>query len=316
MTDRLQELSEAGVSIWLDDLSRERTRDRQPRRPGQERPRRRRHHEPVDLRRRRCANGERYDEQVRELAADGADVDQAVFALITTDDVRNACDVLRPVYDATDGVDGRVSIEVAPGLAHDTDADRRRGRGAVGRPSTGRTCSSRSRPPPRAARRSPTTLAEGISVNVTLIFGLDRYRRRDGRLPHRPREGPGERPRPVQDPLGRVVLRLAASTPRSTSGSRHDVRPRRPTRRSGKAGVANARLAYEAYEEIFAGERWAGARGRRRQRRSGRCGPRPASRTPTTTTRCTSTTWWSSDTVNTMPEKTLRRRRRPRRDQG
>ena len=67
------------------------------------------------------ANGERYDDQVRQLAAEGADVDKTVFALTTTD-VRNACDVLKPVFDATDGVDGRVSIEVAPDLAHDPDA--------------------------------------------------------------------------------------------------------------------------------------------------------------------------------------------------
>src|SRR5690606_27437766 len=67
------------------------------------------------------ADGERYDSQVRDLAADGADVDQTVF-MLTTEDVRRACDLLRPVWEASDGVDGRVSIEVAPTLAFDTDA--------------------------------------------------------------------------------------------------------------------------------------------------------------------------------------------------
>src|SRR5690349_10895237 len=119
MSDRLQELAAAGVSIWLDDLSRERL-------------------ETGNLAElvktssvvgvttnpsifaAALANGERYDAQVRELAADGADVERTVFELTTTD-VRNACDVLLDVFEASDGVDGRVSIEVSPGFAHDTD---------------------------------------------------------------------------------------------------------------------------------------------------------------------------------------------------
>src|SRR5689334_11438649 len=119
MSERLQALSDAGVSIWLDDLSRERLETGNL----------------ADLVKSShvvgvttnpsifaaaLSHGERYDEQVRTLAVGGADVDAAVFDLTTTD-VRNACDVLRPVFDATDGVDGRVSIEVSPGFAHDTE---------------------------------------------------------------------------------------------------------------------------------------------------------------------------------------------------
>ena len=152
MSDHLQELSEAGVSIWLDDLSRERLETGNL----------------AELIKNdsvvgvttnpsifaaALADGERYDEQVRQLAAEGADVDKTVFALTTTD-VRNACDVLQPVFEATDGVDGRVSIEVDPdaGARHRQDLRRR---ASCGRRSTGRTCSSRSRRPPRAARPSP-----------------------------------------------------------------------------------------------------------------------------------------------------------------
>ena len=119
-SDRLQQLTEAGVSIWLDDLSRERIETGNL----------------ADLVKHSflvgvtsnpsifqsaLSEGERYDEQVRQLAAAGADVDAAARA-ITTDDVREACRILRPVYDATHGVDGRVSIEVGPALAHDTEA--------------------------------------------------------------------------------------------------------------------------------------------------------------------------------------------------
>ncbi|MCW2757862.1 MAG: tal, partial [Nocardioidaceae bacterium] len=120
MSDHLKELSDAGVSIWLDDLSRERLESGNL----------------ADLVKNdhvvgvttnpsifaaALADGERYDAQVRELAASGADVDKTVFALTTTD-VRDACDVFLETFEATNGVDGRVSIEVAPTLAHDERA--------------------------------------------------------------------------------------------------------------------------------------------------------------------------------------------------
>ena len=119
MSDNLQQLSEVEVSIWLDDLSRERIETGNL----------------ADLIRddhvvgvttnpsifsNALSEGERYDAQVRQLVADGADISRVVEELTTTD-VRNACDILAPVAKATDEVDGRVSIEVEPGLAHDTD---------------------------------------------------------------------------------------------------------------------------------------------------------------------------------------------------
>src|SRR4051812_22180012 len=117
--DRLGALSAAGVSIWLDDLSRERLESGNL----------------AELIRDKhvvgvttnptifataLSKGESYDAQVRELAARGADVDATVRE-ITTTDVRNACDLFRDIFEATDGVDGRVSIEVDPRLAHDQD---------------------------------------------------------------------------------------------------------------------------------------------------------------------------------------------------
>ena len=118
MSDRLQALSDAGVSIWLDDLSRERIESGNL----------------ADLVKDKnvvgvttnptifaaaIADGERYDDQVRKLVADGADVTKVIFEL-TTEDVRNACDVLAPVAEST-AADGRVSIEVEPDLANDTE---------------------------------------------------------------------------------------------------------------------------------------------------------------------------------------------------
>src|SRR3954454_8926912 len=117
MTDRLQQLSEAGVSIWLDDLSRERLET------GNLADLMKNQHvvgvtSNPSIFQSALAEGERYDPQIRPLAADGCGPDRAV-RIITTDDVRAACKVMRPAYDPSDTVDGRVSIEVSPGLAHD-----------------------------------------------------------------------------------------------------------------------------------------------------------------------------------------------------
>ncbi len=116
----LAALSAAGVSVWLDDLSRDRLRSGNLQ-------------ELIDTHsvvggvttnpsifQAALSNGNAYDAQVSELAERGADVD-ATIRTVTTDDVREACDVLRPQWEASDGVDGRVSIEVDPRLAHETD---------------------------------------------------------------------------------------------------------------------------------------------------------------------------------------------------
>src|SRR3954451_13288510 len=173
MSDRLKKLSEAGVSIWLDDLSRERLETGNL----------------ADLVKNSfvvgvttnpsifasaLAEGERYDDQVRKLAADGADVDKTVFELTTTD-VRDACDVMKPVFDATNGVDGRVSIEVEPGMAHDTEktiASARQLWDTVDRENLFIKIPATTEGGPAIS----DVLAQGISVNVTLIFGLDRYK--------------------------------------------------------------------------------------------------------------------------------------------
>lgn len=152
MTTPTEKLVAEGVSIWLDDLSRERISsgnlaalivDRNVTGVTTN----------PTIFAAALSKGDRYQEQVAELAGQGVDVAEAIFQ-ITTEDVRRACDLLRPVYDSTDGVDGRVSIEVDPGLARDTDGTVEMALGGCGRRSTGRTCTSRSRPPSRVCRRS------------------------------------------------------------------------------------------------------------------------------------------------------------------
>ncbi len=246
-----QALSDAGVSIWLDDLNRTML-------------------EQGDLAgltaeknvvgvttnptifATALSDGEAYNEQVAQLAAKGADVDQAVFE-ITTDDVRNAADQLRSVFDATDGQDGRVSIEVDPRLARDTDATVESAKklwATVDRPN--------------AMIKIPATLeglpaitavlAEGISVNVTLIFSLDRYRAvmnayLDGL---EQAKDAGKDLTQIRSVASFFVSRVDSEIDKRLDAS--DAEGAADLK--GKAGVANARLAYQAFEEVFSTPRW------------------------------------------------------------
>src|SRR5690242_11557032 len=166
-------LSAAGVSIWLDDLSRERINTGSLQKLIAEK-------NVVGVTTNptifatALSKGEAYDEQVRELAARGADVDATVRE-ITTRAVRKARDVFRDIYEATDGVDGRVSSDVDPRLAHDRDKTAAEAQDlwkAVDRPNLYVKIPATEEGIPAIAK----TLAEGINVNVTLIFSVERYR--------------------------------------------------------------------------------------------------------------------------------------------
>jgi len=198
------------------------------------------------------AAGDAYDAQLAELAAAGTDVEAAVEQ-ITTDDVREAADVLRPVYDATDGVDGRVSIEVDPRLARDAD---RTVETAV---RLWRTVDR-----PNVLIKIPATvegldaiertLAQGISVNVTLIFSLERYRRvMDAFLSgvEQAREAGHDVTR-IASVASFFVSRVdaAVDTALTAIGSPEALDLR------GRTAIANARLAYEAYEQVLQSDRW------------------------------------------------------------
>ncbi|HET7067900.1 MAG TPA: transaldolase [Nocardioides sp.] len=297
MTDRLQQLSDAGVSIWLDDLSRERLETGNL----------------ADLMKNKhvvgvtsnpsifqsaLAEGERYDPQIRELAGQGADTDGAVRT-ITTDDVRDACKVLRPAYDASDTVDGRVSIEVSPGLAHDTAgsvAEATELWETVGEPNLYIKIPGTEEGWPAITE----TLAKGIPVNVTLIFGLEQYRQVMEAFVaglEKARDN-GHDLSKVQSVASFFVSRVDTEIDKrlEAAGGHDDL--------LGKAGVANARLAYQAYEEFFASDRWASleAAGARKQR--------PLWASTGVKNPAYKDTMYVDDlvvenTVNTMPEKTL-----------
>jgi len=300
MADPLTVLAEAGVSIWLDDLSRDRlvsgtlaelvARSRvtgvttNP-----------------SIFAKAITDGAAYEDQVADLAARGVEVNEGLRAL-TTFDVRWACDVLRPVYDATGGMDGRVSIEVDPRLAYDTEATMAEARALwwmVDRENLFIKIP--------AARQGLSAiagcLAEGISINVTLIFSLHRYDEvidafLDGM----------ERARHAGLDLSRIgsVASFFVSRVDSEIDARLDrIGGPEAAGLRGRAAIANARLAYRRYEQVFSSPRWDSLRD------AGARPQRPLWASTSTKDQAYPDTRYvvelvAPGVVNTMPEATLR----------
>jgi len=301
MTTPTQQLSDAGVSIWLDDLSRSRIASGNL----------------AQLISTRNVSGvttnpsifqaaignkndDSYQEALTALAAEGADADAAIFAL-TTEDVRNAADIFRPVFDATGGVDGRVSIEVSPDLAHDTDAtvaEAKKLSAAVDRPNTLIKI-----PATKAGLPAITeVIAAGISVNVTLIFSLERYAEViEAYLAGLERaKDAGIDLSQIHSVASFFVSRVDTEVDKRLTAIGTDA----ALELKSLAGVANARLAYELFEKTFADERARAlvAAGANVQR------PLWAStgvKDPALPDTLYVTELVAPGTVNTMPEKTL-----------
>ncbi|NKQ53741.1 transaldolase [Amycolatopsis sp. K13G38] len=299
MSDRLAQLSEAGVSIWLDDLSRERLNSGNLAELIRDR-----HVVGVTTNPTIFANalsaGEAYDEQVRELAARGADLDATVRELTTTD-VRNAADLFRDVYRATDGVDGRVSIEVDPRLAKDAEKTAAEAKDlwkTVDRPNIFIKIPATEEGLPAITR----TLAEGISVNVTLIFSVERYRDVIAAFfaGLEQAKANGHDLRMIESVASFFVSRVDTEVDKRLDAIGTDE----AKALRGEAAIANARLAYAAYEELFASDRWkaladAGAKPQRPLWAS--TGVKDPSYSDTRYV----DQLVVANTVNTMPEKTL-----------
>ena len=244
--EKLAELSAAGVSVWLDDLSRDLISSGQLQ-------------ELVDTKsvvgvttnpsifQAALSKGTAYDDQINELAARDTDVDSAVRTL-TTDDVRNACDVLRPVFDRTNGLDGRVSIEVDPRLAHDTEKTAAQAVELwkiVDRPNTLIKIPATKEGLPAISR----TLAEGISVNVTLIFSVERYQEvmdaylngLDAAL------AAGHDISKIHSVASFFVSRVDTEVDKRLDA----IGTPQAVQLKGSAALANARIAYHAYQQVF-----------------------------------------------------------------
>jgi len=304
MNDPLQALSDQGVSVWLDDISRDRLQSGNLAKLIKER-----HVVGVTsnptIFAKAVSDADDYSEQVKDLAVRGVDLEEAVRA-ITTYDVRWACDELRDVYDRTNGQDGRVSIEVDPRLAHNTEATIAEARALwwlVDRAN--------------AMIKIPATqeglvaitaaTAEGISVNVTLIFSLDRHRAvMDAYLSGLEQaHSKNVDLSSIRSVASFFVSRIDTEVDKrldalsDRDGSSDEVEALR-----SKAAIANARLAYQSFEDVFSSDRWSAleAAGAHRQR------PLWAStsvKDPDLPDTMYVDGLVAPDTVNTMPEATI-----------
>lgn len=306
MAQALNDLAAAGVSVWLDDLSRPRIL--------------------TGSLARMVANGEivgittnptifakaigagsGYGKQLRDLALRGTAIGETL-RLLTAWDVRAACDILRPVYDRTGFRDGRVSIEVDPRISGDADRTAAEARGLwwlVDRPNLFIKI-----PATKAGLPAITaSIADGISVNVTLIFSLDRYRAvLDAYLAGlEQRLAAGGRLAGIESVASFFISRVDTEVDRrlgliATVPGKADVLAMERLR--GQAAIANAGLAYEIYEQMLVSDRWkalaaAGARAQRLLWAS--TGVKDTSFPDTRYV----TDLVAPDTVNTMPEATL-----------
>ncbi|MGW0419706.1 transaldolase [Streptomyces sp. NPDC003015] len=295
----LKRLSDEGVSIWLDDLSRKRIESGNLAELVATK-----HVVGVttnpSIFQAAIGSGAGYEEQLSDLATRGVTVDEAV-RMMTTADVRAAADVLRPVYDATGGRDGRVSIEVDPRLAHDTAAtiaEAKQLAWLVDRPNVMIKI-----PATKAGLPAITeVIGLGISVNVTLIFSLERYLEvMDAYL--------AGLEKAAKKGLDLSAIHSVASFFVSRVDSEIDKRltvlgTDAALALKGKAALANARLAYQAYEEVFAGPRWTSLGGARANKQ------RPLWASTGVKDPSYKDTLYVDDlvapgTVNTMPEATL-----------
>jgi transaldolase len=298
--DTLGQLTEAGVSVWLDDISRDRLRTGNLQSLIEQY-----HVSGVTSNPTIFANalskGNAYSDQIADLAGLGVSVEEASRA-IPTYDIRWAADVLRPVYDATDGVDGRVSIEVDPRLAKDTKntiASARMLWWMVDRPNMYIKI-------PATAEGIPAitaTLAQGISVNVTLIFSLERY----GEVIDAFFAGLEQASANGHDvsTIASVASFFVSRVDTEVDNRLDKIGTPEAAALRGKAALANARLAYELFEQQFATDRWSAlkAKGAKVQR------PLWAStsvKDPQFADTMYVVDLVAPDTVNTMPEATIK----------
>ena len=247
MNERLRRLAEIGQSVWMDSLSRDDIQNGNLERMIEEgvvgvtsNP---------TIFQKAISESSLYDEQLQELA-EKEDDPKEIFLALAREDIRDACDLLLPIYESTGRLDGYVSLEVSPDLAYDTLAtveEATRLHGLVNKPNL--MVKIPATLPGLAAIEE--MIATGHSINVTLIFSLERYRavtnayiRGLQRL-----VASGGNPSLVASVASFFVSRVdTEADKRLEEVGRKDLQ--------GKLAVANAKLAYQAFEEIFSGEDW------------------------------------------------------------
>jgi transaldolase len=258
---RLHELSELGQSVWIDFLSRQLLQSGKLARMMEE--------DAVvgvtsnpTIFQKAISEGDAYDEQFREVLAEEDD-SKEVFLRLAVQDVRNACDLLRPVWDGGHGQDGYVSIEVDPNLAYDTDgtiAEAQRLHELVDKPN----CFVKIPGTKDGLPAIEEMIARGRNINVTLIFSLQRY----VEVVEAYLRGLERLVESGRDPSGVASVASFFVSRVDTEADKRLEEAGAPDELKGKLAVANAKLAYQRYQELFSGERWAAlaARGATKQR--------------------------------------------------
>ncbi|HKA54258.1 MAG TPA: transaldolase [Candidatus Binatia bacterium] len=201
-----------------------------------------------------------YDAQLQQLLAEKRPLAD-IYERLVVSDIQDACDILRPVYDASDGVDGFVSLEVSPHLAHDTEgtmAEARHLFATVGRPNVFIKI-------PGTAAGVPAIeqmLYEGININITLLFSVPRYEAvAEAYLKALERRAAAAKP--VQNVASVASFFLSRIDVLVDQLLGHRIRPEakgdgrpRPEQLLGEVAIANAKLAYQSFKKIFRGPRW------------------------------------------------------------
>jgi len=245
----LQELADHGQSVWIDYLSRPFVQDgdlaglvEQGVEGVTSNP---------TIFQGAIAEGDAYDQQIREIVEGGESEPKEIFIALASADIRDACDVLRSVYDGGDGKDGYVSFEVDPNLAHDTEntiEEAKRLHALIDKPNLFIKIPATKEGLPAIEE----TIAAGIPVNVTLIFSLERHREVAEayiRGLQRHADGGGD--------LSRIASVASFFVSRvDTEGDKRLDEIGGHDELKGKLAIANAKLAYQQYKEVFSGEQW------------------------------------------------------------
>ena len=257
MPNRLQQLHDAGQSIWLDFIDRQILHDGSLERRIADDALTGMTSNPTIFQS-ALASGDAYDESLH--AAKAGLTPWQLFETIEVEDVKRACEIFRPVYDATGGRDGFVSIEVSPGVANDPDATIEEGRRLwehVGHPNVMIKVPGTE----SGARAVRALLAEGVNVNVTLLFAVEAYRRViDAHLDALEERAAAGQP---IDRIGSVASFFVSRVDTEVDKRLDALAPTLPEDRRphalalrGKAAVANAKMAYKLFQEKFSGPRW------------------------------------------------------------
>ncbi|MGH8936764.1 MAG: bifunctional transaldolase/phosoglucose isomerase [Acidimicrobiia bacterium] len=260
----LHEISAQGQSIWLDELRRAWLASGELERMMREDALTGMTSNPTIFAK-AISGSTDYDEQLRRLVEEGADT-KDLYVTLVTEDIQVACDILRPAWEETGGTDGFVSIEVSPGVAYDTAAtidEVRAWHKRIARPN----CLVKVPATPAGLPVIEQMIGEGLSINVTLTFGLDRYREvASAYLAGLERLlGQGGDPSSIFSVASFFVSRVDSEVDRrldDLAGDAEGARREELLALRGKAGIANARAAYGIFQETFSGDRWERLAGR------------------------------------------------------